>query len=64
MCSHGKVDAKRALKIMTEKFPGEFEIEENILKRDSQQNKDKMNQFLPEVLDHVKRIFKEKYIDS
>jgi len=62
--SHGKLDSDRALKIINEKFPDEFEIEDNILKRNSQKNKDRMHHYLPEVLDHVKRIFKEKYIDS
>jgi len=62
--SHGALEVDRALKSINKKFPNEFEIEDNILKRNSQKNKDRMNYYLPEVLDHVKRIFKEKYIDS
>ncbi|MCH8915921.1 MAG: hypothetical protein IIA82_08785 [Thaumarchaeota archaeon] len=62
--SHGKLDANRALKAINEKFPDEFEIEDNILKRNSEKNKEKLNHYLSEVLEHVRHIFREKYINS
>jgi len=62
--SHGKLDDDRALKTIYEKFPDEFEIEDNILKRNSEKNKERLNHYLPEVLEQVRCIFREKYILS
>jgi len=61
-CEHGTLDKQRALKKVNEKFPGEFEFEDDILKRNSQKNIISMEKYLPEVLDHIKRIFKNKYV--
>jgi|CXWL01.1.fsa_nt_gi acyl carrier protein len=59
-CDHGKLD--RAIKNVNDKFPDEFEFEDNILKRDSLKNITSMEKYIPEVLDHIKRIFKAKYV--
>jgi len=61
-CNHGALDDDRALKKIDEKFPGQFEIEDNVLKRDSQKNKDQLKKYLPEVLEHVRRVFRTKYM--
>ena len=61
-CNHGITN--RAYKKVNETFPGEFEFEENILKRDSQKNMQSMNKYLPEVIDHVKKVFKRDFIDN
>lgn len=62
-CDHGKLDPNRAMKNTNDMFPGEFEFEDNILKRDSQMNKDSMKIHLPEVLDHIKQVFKRDYVN-
>jgi len=61
-CEHGILDKDRALKNVNEKFPGEFEFEDATLKRNSQKNIISMKKYLPEVLNHIKRIFKNKYV--
>jgi len=63
-CDHGILDKKRAIKKVNEIFPGEFEFEDDILKRDSQKNKDSMKNYLSEVLDHVKKIFKRDFMNT
>lgn len=60
-CDHGTLD--RAIKKVNDSFPGEFEFEEDILKRDSQKNIQSMKKHMPEVLDHVKQVFKKKYVN-
>lgn len=62
-CDHGVLDASRALKKINETFPEEFEIEDNVLKRDSRKNIEQIRRYLPEVLEHVKRVFREKYVN-
>jgi len=59
VCSHGVTDA--AIKIVNDSFPGEFEFEDNILRRDSQKNIQSMKKHLPEVLDQIKTIFKTRF---
>jgi len=60
-CDHGTLD--KAMKKVNTNFPGEFEFEEDILKRDSQKNIQSMKKHMPEVLDHVKQVFKKKYVN-
>lgn len=62
-CDHGVLDASRALKQINEKFPQEFEIEDNVLKRNSSKNIERIKYYLPEVLEHVKKVFREKYVN-
>ena len=62
-CDHGRLDQNRAMKNTNDRFPSEFEFEDYILKRDSKMNKDSMQRHLPEVLDHIKRVFKRDYVN-
>jgi len=62
VCSHGITDD--AILKVEELFPGEFEFEENTLKRNSQKNIDSMKSHLPEVIEHVKDIFKRDFMNS
>ena len=61
-CLHGIVN--HAYKKVNELFPGEFEFEDNILKRDSPKNEKSMKKYLPEVLEHVKKTYKKNIIDA
>lgn len=61
-CDHGILDKHRAIKNVNEMFPGEFEFEDDTLKRDSPKNLESLKNHLPEVLEHIKRVFKTKYI--
>lgn len=61
VCSHVRTD-KAYLKV-DELFPGEFEFEDRIFKRNSQKNIKSMNKHLPEVLEHVKKIFKRDFVN-
>ena len=61
-CDHGILDKTRAIKKVNDAFPGEFEFEDDTLKRDSEKNKESMKKHLPEVLNHIKRVFKTKYV--
>ena len=62
-CDHGTLDKHRAIKNVNDSFPGEFEFEDDALKRDSQKNIKSMKKHMPEVLDHIKQVFKKKYIN-
>jgi len=62
-CDHGTLEKHRAIKKVNDSFPGEFEFEDDTLKRDSQKNIKSMKKHMPEVLDHVKQVFKEKYVN-
>lgn len=61
-CDHGTLDQDRAIKNTNDRFPGEFEFEDDALKRDSSKNMDSMKRYLPEVLDHIKEVFKRDYV--
>lgn len=60
-CDHGTLN--KAIKNVNEKFPDEFEFEDDTLKRDSQKNIQSMKKHIPEILDHVKHVFKKKYVN-
>jgi hypothetical protein len=60
-CSHGITNI--AYKRVNETFPEEFEFEENTLKRNSK-NERAMKKHLPEVLEHIRKVFKRKFVDS
>lgn len=60
-CSHGKLDI--AMKKVNETFPDEFEFEDDILKRDSRKNLMSMKKYLPEVLEHIKKVFKRDFVN-
>jgi len=60
-CSHGKLD--KAMKMVNETFPDEFEFEDDILKRDSRKNVMSMKKYLPEVLEHIKKVFKRDFVN-
>lgn len=62
-CDHGTLDKTRAIKNVNEGFPGEFEFEDDTLKRDSDKNKEAMKKHLPEVLNHIKQVFQTKYVE-
>lgn len=62
-CDHGVLDKDRAMKQVNDRFPGEFEFEDDVLKRDSAKNKESMQKHLPEVLEHIKQVFKRKYVN-
>lgn len=62
-CDHGALDKHRAIKKVNEGFPGEFEFEDDVLKRNSEKNEKSMKKHLPEVLDHIKQVFKEKFVE-
>ena len=58
VCSHGVTDD--AILKVNEYFPGEFEFEDNILRRDSYKNTESMQKHLPEVLRLIESIFKTR----
>jgi len=62
VCSHGVTD--NAILKVNEEFPGEFEFEDNILRRDSNKNLQSIKKYLPEVLDQIKDIFKKRFTDN
>jgi len=62
-CDHGILDKHRAIKNVNDNFPGEFEFEDDTLKRNSQMNIESMKRHLPEVLEHIKRVFKRDYVN-
>ena len=62
-CDHGILDKNRAIKIVNETFPDEFEFEDDILKRNSQKNIKSMKKHLPEVLEHIKKVFKRDFVN-
>jgi len=62
VCSHGVTDD--AILKVEEIFPGEFEFESNVLIRNSQKNIQHLKKYLPEVLEHIKQIFKEKLVKN
>lgn len=61
-CDHGTLEKYRAIKKVNDTFPDEFEFEDDILKRDSEKNKESMKKHLPEVMNHIKHVFKTKYV--
>lgn len=61
-CYHGSTDV--AYKKVGEMFPGEFEFEGNILRRDSDKNIHAMVMYLPEVLTQIKKVFKRRFSNS
>lgn len=62
-CDHGTLDKNRAIKKVNEIFPDEFEFEDDILKRNSQKNIKSMKKYLPEVLEHIKKVFKRDFVN-
>ena len=62
-CEHGILDKNRAIKKVNETFPDEFEFEDDILKRNSQKNISSMKKHLPEVLEHIKKVFKRDFVN-
>lgn len=62
-CDHGRLDPNRAIRNLNTDFPGEFEFEDDALKRDSSKNIDSMKRYLLEVLNHIKRVFKRDYVN-
>ena len=61
-CDHGILDKNRAIRKVNKLFPGEFEFEDSVLKRNSPKNIQSLVKYLPEVLEHIKKTFREKYI--
>ncbi len=62
-CDHGRLDKARAIKKVNETFPDEFEFEDDILKRNSRKNIQSMKKHVPEVLEHVKKVFKRDFVN-
>ena len=62
-CDHGRLDKERAIRKVNETFPDEFEFEDDILKRNSQKNIKSMKKYLPEVLEHIKKVFKRDFVN-
>ena len=60
-CDHGVLD--RTIQNVNYKFPDEFEFEDNTLKRNSPKNIASMKKYIPEVLTHVKQVFKREYVN-
>ena len=58
VCSHGVTDD--AILKVGETFPGEFEFEDKVLKRDSYKNIDSLNKHLPELLKLIKTVFEKR----
>jgi len=63
-CDHGTLDKHRAIKNVNDKFPNEFEFEDDTLKRDSPKNIISMKKHLPEVLNHIKLVFKKNMLNK
>ena len=61
-CDHGILDKQRAIKNVNNDFPNEFEFEDDTLKRNSEKNIESMKKHMPEVLNHIKKVFKTKYV--
>lgn len=58
VCSHGVTNS--AVSKVEEAFPGEFEFEDNVLKRDSYKNTESLNKHLPELLKLIKTVFEKR----
>ena len=58
VCSHGLTDD--AILKVNQDFPGEFEFEDNVFKRDSYKNEQSMRKHLPEIFRLIEDIFKKR----
>jgi len=60
VCSHGRTDG--AIHKVKQDFPNEFDFDEDVFSIDSNQNKQNLQKYLPEVFSHIQKTFLEKYI--
>jgi|GEM_PF-6712973 len=60
VCSHGRTDG--AVHKVKQDFPDEFDFDEDVFSIDSNQNKQNLHKYLPEVFSHIQKTFLEKYI--
>lgn len=60
VCSHGVTDD--AILKVNEEFPGEFQFEDKIFRRNSQKNIKSMKKYLPEIIEQIRDIFKRDFV--